>query len=74
MTKENKKRKKYRPTAAGILETLLTMLNDEQLLDAEETFKNCIKSDPKGWNPIDRELIATAFDNQAQYRGEAWRR
>lgn len=74
MSKENGKRKKYTPTPAGILETLLTMLNDEQLLEAEETFRRCIKDDPKGWNPKDRELIAVAFDNQAQYRGEAWRR
>lgn len=74
MPKQNKKRKPYTPTPAGILETLLTMLNDEQLLEAEETFIGCIKSDPRGWNRKDRELIATAFDNQARYRGEAWRR
>ncbi len=74
MPKENKNRKNYNPTAAGILETLLTMFNDEQLLEAEETFKGCIKDDPKGWHRTDRELIAEAFDNQARYRGEAWRR
>jgi hypothetical protein len=74
MSKENRNRKKYTPTPAGILETLLTMLSDEQLLEAEEKFKGCIKDDPKGWHPKDRELIAVAFDNQAQYRGEAWRR
>jgi hypothetical protein len=50
------------------------MFSDEQLLEAEDRFKGCIKDDPKGWHPKDRELIATAFDNQAQYRGEAWRR
>ncbi|MDE1901252.1 MAG: hypothetical protein KGI37_06395 [Alphaproteobacteria bacterium] len=74
MSKRNKNRKQYRPTPASILETLLTMFTDEQLLEAEERFRGCIKDDPKGWHPQDRELIAIAFDNQAQYRGEAWRR
>jgi len=74
MAEINKNRKTYNPTPAGILETLLTMFNDEQLLEAESKFKACIKDDPKGWHLADRELIAEAFDNQARYRGEAWRR